>query len=121
MENEGKKKGGRGVPFKPGHDERRNTKGAYKKKSIRLSETFDAVIKDEDWRAIVESAVNKAMGGDMKAIEWLTDRYFGKAIALNALVDSEGEDIDISERPVIIIGTPEEVKESINRLNDNIE
>lgn len=46
--------------------------------SGNIRKMIDAVICDDDWRKIIKVLYDKAMKGDLKAIEILLDRRFGK-------------------------------------------
>lgn len=47
-------------------------------RSGNIRKMIDAVVCDEDWQKIIKVLYEKAMKGDLKAIEILLDRRFGK-------------------------------------------
>ena len=53
-----------------------NPGGRNRSGSIR--KMIDAVVCDADWQKIIQVLYDKAMKGDLKAIEMLLDRRFGK-------------------------------------------
>lgn len=71
-------------PFKPGNDDRRNLKGAPRK-----IHSLDGLLADvlgdinnegiEVAKEIILALVNKAKKGDIRAIEIILDRAYGKA------------------------------------------
>lgn len=54
--------------------------GGRPKSDLSITALIDAAVTVEDWQAIVAVQLKRAKKGDYKAIEWLTDRRFGKAI-----------------------------------------
>lgn len=55
-----------------------------------LTEMLDGVISPEMWITLIESTYQRAIDGDQRALEWLTDRRFGKA-QQQVDVTSEGQ------------------------------
>lgn len=49
-----------------------------RKASGSIRKMIDAVVCDEDWQKLIQVLYKKAMKGDLKAIEILLDRRFGK-------------------------------------------
>jgi len=71
-------------PFKPGNDDRRNLKGAPKKipsLDILLADVLGDINNEgiEVAKEIILALVNKAKKGDIRAIEIILDRAYGKA------------------------------------------
>lgn len=79
-------------PFKKGEDERRNVKG-QPRKLPEINEIFIQAISEQDLIDLIEKA--KALGrkGNLRAIEWLYERIYGKAKQELGFTDKEGNDI----------------------------
>lgn len=54
--------------------------GGRKVADYSITELIDGVVTVDDWKFIFELLKKKARRGDMKAIEMLMDRRFGKSI-----------------------------------------
>ena len=54
--------------------------GGRPRSDITLIQLIDSVVKSEDWEAIIKKILVKAKNGDMKAMELLLDRRFGKPL-----------------------------------------
>ena len=57
-----------------------------------LAEMLDGVVSLDRWIALIESTYQRAIEGDQRALEWLTDRRFGKA-QQQVDVTSEGQEL----------------------------
>lgn len=72
-------------PFKKGHDERRNMKGAPVKYIPQLEKLLTEILTEENSKGVEAIKVvlntlrNKAIAGDIRAIELLLDRVYGKS------------------------------------------
>lgn len=56
--------------------------GAGRKSDRRnrlIAELLDEIVSEKDWIALVKSAYSRALGGDQRALDWLSDRRYGKA------------------------------------------
>ena len=63
--------------FKPGISG--NPEGK-KKDSLSVSALIDEAVTPDDWKFIIQQLLKRAKRGDLKAIEMLMDRRFGKAL-----------------------------------------
>jgi hypothetical protein len=64
--------------------------GGRPKSDLSITALIDAVVKPSDWEFIITCLKTKARRGDVKAIEMLMDRRFGKAIQQTQLTGEEG-------------------------------
>lgn len=55
-----------------------------------VSALIDAAVTVEDWQAIIATLANRARRGDLKAIEMLLDRRFGKPVQQNLIGNLDG-------------------------------
>lgn len=53
-------------------------------KGLSITALIDDAVSNADWQAIINILKTKAMRGDLKALEMLLDRRFGKAIQMIA-------------------------------------
>lgn len=54
--------------------------GGRKRTDLSIVALIDRAMTEEDWLFVISAQIKRARRGDQKAIEWLTDRRFGKAI-----------------------------------------
>ena len=64
--------------FVPGN--KANPGGKIKRTDLTITALIDAAMTEDDWRFIIKAQVTRARRGDHRAIDWLTDRRFGKAV-----------------------------------------
>ena len=76
--------------------------GGRPKSDLSITALIDAVVTVDDWKFIIEAQVKRARRGDNKAIEWLTDRRFGKAIQATQLTGADGGPVQITRVEVIL-------------------
>ena len=76
--------------------------GGRPKSDLSIIALIDAVVTAEDWKFIIEAQVKRARRGDNKAIEWLTDRRFGKAIQATQITGADGGPVQISRVEIIL-------------------
>jgi hypothetical protein len=69
--------------------------GGRKRSDLSIIALIDEAVTDEDWKFIIGAQLKKARRGDHKAIEWLTDRRFGRAIQALEHSGKDGEAIRI--------------------------
>ena len=85
MVNENSKKNLK--PFKKGKDPRRNTKG---KKALPDLKDLIEELGDEGMKAVITALHAQAKKGNVKAIEALLDRYYGKTAQAIDLSSKDG-------------------------------
>jgi len=69
--------------------------GGRKRSDLVISDLIDAVVTENDWIFIIGTLKKRARRGDVKAIEMLMDRRFGKAIQVNEHTGKDGSAIRI--------------------------
>jgi hypothetical protein len=69
--------------------------GGRKRSEFSIDALIDEIVTPDDWRAILRAAREKAKEGDLKAIELLLDRRFGKALQKNEHTGENGAPITI--------------------------
>lgn len=70
--------------------------GGRKRTDLSIIALIDRAMTSDDWLFIISAQIKRARRGDQKAIEWLTDRRFGKAIQQNENKHSGTLDITIN-------------------------
>ena len=81
-------------PFKKGTDARRNIKGAPNKLP-ELRDIFQQALTETDLIDLVAKAKRMGKAGNIKAIEWLYDRIYGKAKQELGFTDKQGNDVKL--------------------------
>ncbi len=63
--------------------------GGRPKSDLSITALIDEAVTVDDWKFIIQAQLKRARRGDNRAIEWLTDRRFGKAV--QAISGKDGE------------------------------
>jgi hypothetical protein len=69
--------------------------GGRPKSELSITALIDSVVSENDWLFIIGVLKKRARRGDVKAIEMLMDRRFGKAIQVNEHTGKDGSAIRI--------------------------
>jgi hypothetical protein len=79
--------------FLPGN---KSNPGGRPKSDLSITALIDKAVSADDWDFIFASLLKKARRGDLKAIEMLLDRRFGKAVQQTTLSDPNGDAVKIN-------------------------
>ena len=60
---------------------------------LSITALIDAAVLPADWNKIINELLRRALRGDIKAIEMLMDRRFGKAMQRSEITGAEGKEM----------------------------
>lgn len=84
--------------------------GGRQKSELSITALIDDAVSVNDWRTIFNHLKTKALRGNVKAIEMLMDRRFGKAIQQTQLTGADGGPVQITRVEMVL--PPEDMDDS---------
>lgn len=76
--------------------------GGRPKSELNITTLIDDAVTVDDWKFIFETLKKKARRGDMKAIEMLMDRRFGKPKQSTEITGADGAPIQVQRIEVVL-------------------
>jgi hypothetical protein len=70
--------------------------GGRPKDGLSITALIDSVVSENDWLFIIGTLKKRARRGDVKAIEMLMDRRFGKAMQKTEVTGADGDSIFVT-------------------------